>query len=608
MVPKFFKNFMRNDPTDNSDSINKEKKSGNLFFNAKEVTDFSSQYGGEETLSYTACNLAGRGSVFPMYGDYTQACVFRTYGEWWDIAPSRKKPFSRTPPSFCSQDYIELLFEQKVHPTKIEIFETFNPGCVVKILACQTSEDTNVDTGHKITRWKTLWEGPPDKAEQRSRSFSPSLKPCDFPTNLIRLELCHKLVNYYTELDSVALHGRTPTEEDKKEADGMTQMVKQMDKLEVKSETESNKKKGDVTIRNVPTEPSDDSPQCDNGYFDKLPEEVIQLILGFLDVLSLCRVACTSRLLYKHSYDSLQYTELNLQPHWPQVNSVALDSLHSRSLFLQRLNLSWCHQNIVTETSFCRYINVCGKNLRDLYLSSCSFVTKASIHQISEACPKLKELDIGSCKMIGKNGFEDISKLKHLERLNLYRTDIRQSEILGIIRSCPNLQHLNLGSVHGVHNMDEVMTALSEHTAHLKSLDLWRNHNVTSAGIHALANCTKLEELDIGWCNNVKSQSQCLIAIIKNCLNLKKLFLTANRTVTDTDLLTLAEYSSLMEQLDILGNRLVNADTAEKVLQKCVNLNFFDVSFCAGIDNYTVQQWKQQFPHVAVKKSFQDRQ
>ena len=47
-----------------------------VTFHAHEVTDFSSQYGSETSISYTAKNLAGRGSIFPSYGDFTQACVF----------------------------------------------------------------------------------------------------------------------------------------------------------------------------------------------------------------------------------------------------------------------------------------------------------------------------------------------------------------------------------------------------------------------------------------------------------------------------------------------------------------------------------------------------
>ena len=43
------------------------------------VVDFSSQYGSETSISYTTCNLAGAISIYPNYGDYTQACVFVSF-------------------------------------------------------------------------------------------------------------------------------------------------------------------------------------------------------------------------------------------------------------------------------------------------------------------------------------------------------------------------------------------------------------------------------------------------------------------------------------------------------------------------------------------------
>lgn len=473
MMLKF---FSKKKEKEHIDPVEEYCKSGGskddiVIFNALEVTDFSSQYGSETSISYTASNLAGRGNIYPSYGDFTQACVFRTYGPWWEIAPSQIKPFKRTPPSFSSQDYIELIFPKKVYPLSLEIYETYNPGCVVKILACERAEDTDVDTGHKLTRWKTLWEGEPTTQQPTSRMFSPALNKCPFPTDLIRLELCHRLSHYYTELDYVVLYGSVIPEEEQErklvdktclvsddKGNHLTNVTMAMKNLELdqciqksgsptkqlslhSSSSGSNMDNFETEglqtdiitgtecfeLSEVKRQDSEElMPDSDNGYFDLLPEEVIQLILSFLDVLSLCRVARTSQLLYKHSYDSLQYTELNLQPHWPQVNNIALQSLHSRSRFLQRLNLSWCHANIVSEGAFCRYVSACGQNLQDLYLASCSFVTSKAIHEIAKACPNLKELDLSGCKHIDGDGFHDISNLVGLQRLNLYRTNIDQ--------------------------------------------------------------------------------------------------------------------------------------------------------------------------------------
>ena len=41
----------------------------------KEIIDFSSQYGSETSISYTVPNLAGPCSIYPNYGDFTQAAV-----------------------------------------------------------------------------------------------------------------------------------------------------------------------------------------------------------------------------------------------------------------------------------------------------------------------------------------------------------------------------------------------------------------------------------------------------------------------------------------------------------------------------------------------------
>lgn len=38
----------------------------------QKVLDFSSQYGSDYSISYTACNISGRPSKFPNYGDFPE--------------------------------------------------------------------------------------------------------------------------------------------------------------------------------------------------------------------------------------------------------------------------------------------------------------------------------------------------------------------------------------------------------------------------------------------------------------------------------------------------------------------------------------------------------
>lgn len=74
---------------------------------AQSVLDYSSQYGSDFSISYTAYNITGRPSKFPDYGDFPETFAMRTYGPWWDTVPSRPPDIMpQTIPDIVSQDYI----------------------------------------------------------------------------------------------------------------------------------------------------------------------------------------------------------------------------------------------------------------------------------------------------------------------------------------------------------------------------------------------------------------------------------------------------------------------------------------------------------------------
>ncbi|XP_067648958.1 F-box/LRR-repeat protein 4-like [Haliotis asinina] len=559
---------------------------------AKDVVDFSSQYGSETSISYTACNLAGKSNIYPGYGDFTQACVFRTYGPWWRQAPSACRVYKKTPRAYCSMDFIELSFEQKVYPIRLDVYETYHPGAVVKIMACDTTAGTDVDTG-KVT-WVTLWSDTPTQIEMRPRVFSPPLNTVNFATDLIRLELCHEKLQYYTELDAVILQGLSDKDQYQAWASTNKTLTQSLERLELRD-------------THVPETSNENWKPVLNGYFGCLPEEVIQLILSYLDTPSICCASQTCKLLRQHCYDPLLYTEVNLQPHWPQVSDEVLDSLQCRCYMIQRLNLSWCGKNgPISTTALTRFLGVCGQTLSCLGLSCCQFVTGDYLSLIAENCPQLTDLDLSCCRKIDGPGMMELTRITKLQKLNLYRTFVELTPLLNIIYSCPDLQHLNIGSCSRISSHDDVAAALGKFSKKLRSLDLWRSRKISYIGLQAIANnCFELEELDIGWCTDLHSSTGCLVSLVEKCKKLRKLFLTANRTVCDVDLLAIAKNLASLEQLDILGTREVTADAAVRVLENCKKLRFFDVSFCAGLDNVVVEAWRKVYPNVAIKKSFQ---
>ncbi|GCC24203.1 F-box/LRR-repeat protein 4 isoform X1 [Chiloscyllium punctatum] len=559
---------------------------------AKEVVDFSSQYGSENSLSYTMWNLSGLPNVYPSSGDFTQTAVFRTYGRWWESCPSSPPPFRRTPRSFHSQEYVELAFEEAVYPTAIDVLETYHPGAIVRILAC--SANPYSQTPPSEIRWETLWAGEPEKVNvSQARQFTPCIKQLDFMTNLIRLELNSSFLDYYTELDAVLLHG----------VKDRLLSVRKPSMLDLEDDDKDDHSleffNGQITGIPLPE-------YTKNGYFEKLPYELIQLILSHLTVPDLCQLAQTCKLLYQHCYDPLQYVQLSLQPYWAGLNDGSLEHLQSRCALVQFLNLSWTgNRGSISTQGFRRFMQVCGYELVRLELACCHFLNESCLEVIAQMCPNLQELNLSSCDKLNTQAFCHIAKISGLRRLVVYRTKIEQTALLSILNFCLELQHLSLGSCVMVDDYDVVASVIGAKCKKLRSLDLWRCKNITENGIAAIVSgCRLLEELDLGWCPMLQSSTGCFIKLARKLPNLRKIFLTANRSVCDTDIEELAENCPRLFYVDILGTRMVSPAALRKLLQFCKELCLLDISFCSQIDSRVVQELSANFPNVSIKKSY----
>ena len=111
---------------------------------AQRVVGFSSQHDGLGSAAVQAC---GRPKVFPAYGD--------KQGAW-------------APGANSGSSWIELEFARAVYMCGIEIYETFNPGAVVRVMVLSPQGV-----------WESAWRGDPAQMTlpARSRVFSPPIKP-----------------------------------------------------------------------------------------------------------------------------------------------------------------------------------------------------------------------------------------------------------------------------------------------------------------------------------------------------------------------------------------------------------------------------------------------
>lgn len=589
---------------------------------ASSVIDFSSQYGSENprSVSYSVSNIIGEPRIFPAYGDFTQAAVFRTYGTWWNSYTfskiNKSRPKSK---SFLGKDYVDLLFEEAVYPCAIAIYETYNPGAVVRILALtenpgEKGRPIPLPLKSDCCSWEVLWEcnslednlpNPPDE----SRMFAPALRGARYLTRIVRLEFCSTHLHYYTEIDAVELTG-TSMHWTSSPVDCPALLI---NSLRISSEENA------ISKRELPVE------EYSNGYFDLLPRELICYIFSFLPLPDLCRCSIVCQLFQELSYDPSQFSIIDLSNSWHMINDNALSSIvaHCNSASdglvdeikvpvspqVQVVDLSWCGGGgIVSKGCLVAFIEKCGSNLlTHLTFSSSPAVSDETLRNIVKFCPNLLHLDIQSCNSMSSEGLRVLHNLTKLTYLNLYRTLIDDAGIICIIHSNPTLQYLNLGSCSKLQDYDRVLQELSGSCIDLKSLDCWRAKSLTSFGLEALlSSCKKLSELDFGWCGGLQSATGCFRMLASHCPELIQLYVTANRTISDVEVNFLAEFCPKLEKLDILGTRLVSVAAVKNLLHSCKNLQFIDVSFCSAFTKQVVASLQAQFPYVAIKRSFQD--
>ncbi|KAH8280788.1 hypothetical protein KR054_012385 [Drosophila jambulina] len=622
------------------------------------VLDFSSQYGIDYSISYTAANVIGRPTKYPAYGDYPETFTMRTYGDWWKRAPSATREIqAQNLPKLATQDYIVVYFEEFVVPTEVAIYETFNPGAVVRIWAYGMTK-----------HWTCLWEAEEESDSEMarppadSRRFAPPLNKTSVITKTLRIDFNHSKLHYYTEIDAIMLCGRTVSRI--KSLLGKQQQQQQQQRLQSQQQlqrpepvpvpmppkAESSLAASPISgggpisykLRSLKFQPKcrpdgatklhefinndlsqflmenrveggEQSQQQQQAAvvpricLTDLPFEILLRILSYLDLKSLFRVGQVSRIFYDISSHPLLYAELSLKPYWHLASSTLLCTLALRATMLRKLDLSWCGGlGNISPTEFKKFLTQRGDNLTHLRLNSCKFLNSSCIETVGIVCDNLIELSLRNCATDPPLlNFSCLANLKNLERLDLFQTAFEPELLLSMLEGNRKLKHLNLAFCGVSVNMDNVAAHLATYNTQLISLDLWKAHFLSARGLLSLARLHQLEELDLGWCLREASLGDGLFQLLTNCPKLKKLFLSAVRGTTERDLMHIAALGKSLEQLDLMGILNITHERVYDILVHCPKLQLLDLSFCDNImdrDFDVLADWSRLF-NVDIKSS-----
>ena len=475
-------------------------------------------------------------------------------------------------------DYIVCKFEDYVYPHEIHIFETYNPGAIIRIWGYTIHE-----------KWLIMWDKVQDDTvypvpQYTARIFSPKLKKITEATRIVRIEFDHSHLEYFTQIDAIMLIGKKYTQVPVSRQNaviiekGPIQRRIEMEKFCVDTPNKNREKIMEEFLKSGLGEfirdagLSDDASEMSSSSssstlstksieqasfaLDHLPYEVLFKIMSFLDLKSLFQCSKVCRKFYEiAANDPVLYREVNLKSYWNLANSNLMKTMAKRCANIKKLDLSWCGLfNKITPVDFKDLIKQCGANLTHLRLNCCKFLNTSCIDRIGMRCTFLKELTIQNYHCLNDDDMTGLYGLTHLERLDLSRTDINTWTLTVILENNRKMKHLNLGFCGMNVNMDDVAVAIGKYNTGIVSLDMWKSHSLTSRGLLALSSCSDLEEVDFGWClREEPSPGESLRQLVKNCPKLKKLFLAAIRGLTDRDLEVIASYCVDIEQLDLMG-------------------------------------------------------
>ncbi|XP_071644418.1 F-box/LRR-repeat protein 4-like [Temnothorax longispinosus] len=441
-------------------------------------------------------------------------------------------------------NYIDIEFHKAVYPVRVSIYEIYNPGSVIQILA----QDSN-------NHWIQLWDESSQIIPPKSRLFSPPLShPCNFKTKMLRLVFKESSPETYTKIDAVMLIGTSQLILSRNPNESLTNLFKEINRmyspyhddvhnLTIDSESahldivhlqqnfseycvicksdirrvsyNSNLKHKKVSQEVIPSykQPleqkymkffSDESKELSRYSLSALPDEMLLKIFEYLDLVTLCRMSEVYNKRFDNlTRDPLLYKRLNMRR--------VTDKYIMRNLFcyftprckyLQQLDLTESNFDV---DDFVNFLDNCGRRLTHLRLSECwkwkwtsakmndmdVYLLNYVLFKISETCKNLKKLDLSYCSRIDDEGFSYLEKLNNLEHLNLSNTCITNERLCKILKNNQRMRELHLEDFIN----DTVLIELGYSCRDLEVINLLKVRDLTPQGINALANCKNVQKV-----------------------------------------------------------------------------------------------------------------
>ncbi|XP_074850284.1 F-box/LRR-repeat protein 17 isoform X2 [Carettochelys insculpta] len=331
-----------------------------------------------------------------------------------------------------------------------------------------------------------------------------------------------------------------------------------------------------------------------------------------------------------------------------QVTDELLEKIASRSQNISEINISDCRN--VSDTGVCVLACKCPGLLR--YTAyRCKQLSDTSIIAVASQCPLLQKVHVGNQDRLTDEGLKQLgSKCRELKDIHFGQCyKISDEGMIIIAKGCLKLQKIYMQENKLV--TDHSVKAFAEHCPELQYVG-FMGCSVTSKGVIHLTNLRNLSSLDLRHiteldnetvmeivkrCKNLSSLNLCLNWIINDrCVeviakegqNLKELYLVSCK-ITDYDIRTFNEnifdkqkddlfmyctlsliaigrYSMTIETVDVGWCKEITDQGATQIAQSSKSLRYLGLMRCDKVNEATVEQLVQQYPHITFSTVLQD--
>ncbi|XP_005995766.1 F-box/LRR-repeat protein 17 [Latimeria chalumnae] len=364
-------------------------------------------------------------------------------------------------------------------------------------------------------------------------------------------------------------------------------------------------------------------PQLPN--INQLPSSILLKIFSNLSLKERCLSASLVCKYWRDlSLDFQFWKQLDLSGR-QQVSDDLLDKIASRSRNIMEVNLSDCRN--VTDTGVCvlasqspgllKYTAYRCKQLSDNSLtalaSHCSHLQKIHVgnqdkltdeglKELGRRCTELRDIHFGQCYKISDEGMVAVAKgSPKLQKIYMQENKlVTDKSIRAFAEHCPELQYVGFMGCSVTSQGVIHLTCLKN----LSSLDLRHITELNNETVmEVVKKCRSLSSLNL--CLNWSINDRCVEFIAKEGQSLKELYLVSCK-ITDYALIAVGRYSTTIETVDVGWCKEITDQGATLIAQSSKSLRYLGLMRCDKVNEETVEQLVQQYPHITFSTVMQD--